>query len=233
MVCRARRTQVQGYLRFAKFKRDQHLREVGGVLSDFAEYRVHENEVYTTKEARELLAEAREAVLQRVEAEHENATYASGLLLHLLFEQAEMADLVMTADTNELENELLLQGIAASAADAMSKPATLFARKPQRLNKLGAAPVSDARVAHERDALRGQVAALEAKVRELNLLSASQAGAAGAAGEAAALKAALAESGAALEAERAKVDKLRQSQQVGAGSQTPFGRRKEGGAHVR
>jgi len=209
--------QVQGYLRFAKFKRKQHLREVGATVSDFAEYRVQENEVYTTKEARALLADCREAVLQRVETELENATYASGLLLHLLFEQAEMADLVMTADTNELENEMLLKRIAQSAEEAMAKPASLFARKPQRLNKLGADTVSDARVLHERDSLRSQVKALEEKVRELNLTAAGNQSAAEA-GEVARVREQLEESERALAAERAKAAKLLQSMQASAAS---------------
>lgn len=104
-------SQVQGYLRFAKFKRDQHLREVKGVLSDFSDYRIKDNEVYTTKEVKSLIDDLSSEVLLRVDLELENASYASGLLLRLLFQQAEMADLLLEADTNELENEFLLKQV--------------------------------------------------------------------------------------------------------------------------
>lgn len=68
-------------------------------------------QVYTTKEVKELLEDLGEEVLQRVDTELENASFASGLLLRLLFQQAEMADLLMEADTNELENEFLLKQV--------------------------------------------------------------------------------------------------------------------------
>ena len=111
LVAIVRLQQVQGYLRFAKMKRDQHLREVNAVFSDFSEYRVRDSEVYTTKEVKELLADLREDVNQRVDNELENASFASGLLLQLLFQQAEMADLYIEADINELENEHLLKQV--------------------------------------------------------------------------------------------------------------------------
>mmetsp|Transcript_38291 Transcript_38291/g.108259 ORF Transcript_38291/g.108259 Transcript_38291/m.108259 type:complete len:329 (-) Transcript_38291:144-1130(-) len=199
--------QVQGYLRFAKFKRDQHLREVKQVLADFGEFRVRDNEVYTTKEARALVEELGDQVLQVFDTELENSSYSSGLLLRLLFQQAEMADLLMAADTNELENEYLLKQIADSAAEALKKPASAFAQKPQRLSKLGSEKVSDARVLKERDDLRRKVQEVEQRLCDSAAQASSQASASE---QARALQEQLAATQAELEAERAKVASLLQ-----------------------
>lgn len=150
--------QVQAFLRFAKSKRDENVREVKLAFDDVKDYKLDEN-IYTKDDVKQLLDDASEEITGVCEKEMENNTHQTGLLLKLLFAQAEAGGLDLFIDTNKLEDELLLKTVKTSEREALAKPASEFARRPAKmtLSKMAEAPKSDPKLLAERDALKAEV----------------------------------------------------------------------------
>jgi hypothetical protein len=73
--------------------------------------------------------------------EVENAYHSCALLIKLQLVEAQRADATLTVDTNQLENESLLQQIRACEQAALLRPATDFAAKRTGELSSNAAPI--------------------------------------------------------------------------------------------
>mmetsp|Transcript_32363 Transcript_32363/g.79892 ORF Transcript_32363/g.79892 Transcript_32363/m.79892 type:complete len:305 (+) Transcript_32363:225-1139(+) len=122
--------QLQAYLRFAKAKRDENVREVDLAFSDVREFKM-EDSVYTKDDVKVMINEANEEVKNTVEKELVNNAYVTGVLLKSLFAQAEEGGVELTIDTNKLEDMVLLQDVKAIEKVALSRPASDFVRVPK------------------------------------------------------------------------------------------------------
>lgn len=129
--------QVQGYLRFAKLKRDQHVRETLLVIRDFKDDKLQPGEMYNYKELQALFKEMEAEVQTLVDKEIQHAYHTNALLVKMLLAQAQANGLELHVDTNQLENEFLLRTIANSENVALSRPASDFVRRNAQLSKLG------------------------------------------------------------------------------------------------
>eukprot|EP00026_Physarum_polycephalum_P004472 Phypoly_transcript_04493.p2 GENE.Phypoly_transcript_04493~~Phypoly_transcript_04493.p2 ORF type:complete len:303 (-),score=70.76 Phypoly_transcript_04493:1057-1965(-) len=103
--------QIINYLNFARYKRNQHLREVDATFKDTVESRLGDDS-YTQKEVSELISGLCAVVKQDVQKELLNTCHCNVLLLRQLMTQAEKIYLDLHVDTNELENQLLLKQVA-------------------------------------------------------------------------------------------------------------------------
>lgn len=160
--------QVQAFLRFAKTKRDENVREVRLAFDDVKDYKLEEN-IYTKDDVKQLLDDATEEISGVCEKEMENNSHQTGLLLKLLYAQAEAGGLDLFIDTNKLEDELLLKTVKTSEREALAKPAAEFARRPAKmtLSKMSEAPKSDPKLLAERDALKAEVEKLRERFVKL------------------------------------------------------------------
>mmetsp|Transcript_19308 Transcript_19308/g.33336 ORF Transcript_19308/g.33336 Transcript_19308/m.33336 type:complete len:327 (-) Transcript_19308:235-1215(-) len=129
--------QVQAYLRFAKLKRDQHVRETLSVIRDFKSEKLSPGEMYNFKDLMALFVEMELEVQQLVDKEIQHAYHTNALLMKILLSQAQAGGLELYVDTNQLENELLLRAVAKSESVALARPASDFARRNAQLSKLG------------------------------------------------------------------------------------------------
>eukprot|EP00238_Polyblepharides_amylifera_P014346 CAMPEP_0196587034 /NCGR_PEP_ID=MMETSP1081-20130531/56218_1 /TAXON_ID=36882 /ORGANISM="Pyramimonas amylifera, Strain CCMP720" /LENGTH=324 /DNA_ID=CAMNT_0041909099 /DNA_START=61 /DNA_END=1035 /DNA_ORIENTATION=+ len=147
--------QVQAYLRFAKMKRDQHVKEVELAVTDVKDYKLDET-MFTKDDVVDILDNLNEELQSSVEKELTNSAHSSALLLRLLFHQAESGGLELAVDTNKLENEFLLSEVKKTEELALSKPASAFLAKKTNLSKISAS-VTDPKIVAERDQLREEV----------------------------------------------------------------------------
>lgn len=162
--------QVQGYLRFAKMKRDQHVRGVVAEIEDFQSDRVNERDMYSGKDVASLLNDLKSSVREDVNKEFENAYHTSGLLVRLLLVQAQCYGMELAVDTTQLENEFLLKQIKSSETTAISRPASDFVKKNNQLNKIGTVgtiAVQDPKLVKERDQLKVELASVKEKMQKL------------------------------------------------------------------
>ncbi|PNW81567.1 hypothetical protein CHLRE_06g252000v5 [Chlamydomonas reinhardtii] len=162
--------QVQGYLRFAKLKRDQHVREVVSTINDFKADHLRAGDMYNYKELTQMFTELADDTKKLMDKEIQNAYHTNALLVKILLSQAQAQGLELAVDTNSLENEFLLKQISSSEATALSRPASDFVRRNTQLGRLGTVATvatQDPAVVRERDALRAELQ--EAKERMAKL----------------------------------------------------------------
>lgn len=162
--------QVQGYLRFAKMKRDQHVRGVVADMEDFKNDRVNEGDMYTAKEVASMLNDLKAQVKDDMGKEMENAYHTNALLVRLLLVQAQCFGMELAVDTTQLENEFLLKQIKSSETTALSRPASDFVKKNNQLNKIGTVgtiAVQDPKLVKERDQLKSELATLKDRFNKL------------------------------------------------------------------
>nr|BCL66121.1 hypothetical protein [Volvox africanus] len=153
--------QVQGYLRFAKLKREQHVREVISTISDFKQKYIRQGEMYSYKELTHIFLELEQESKQLIDKEIQNAYHTNALLVKILLNQAQAQGAELSVDTHALENELLLKQISASEATALSRSASDFLRRNVTLGKLGTVATvttQDPALVKERDMLRTELA---------------------------------------------------------------------------
>ncbi|EFJ49393.1 hypothetical protein VOLCADRAFT_89775 [Volvox carteri f. nagariensis] len=163
--------QVQAYLRFAKLKRDQHVREVVSTINDFKAEHIHQGEMYSYKEVIQLFQELEQETKQLVDKEIQNAYHANALLVKILLSQAQSQGSDLFVDTHALENEFLLKQISSSEVTALSRPASDFLqRKNAALGKLGAVATmvtQDPALITERDKLKADLASAQERLMKL------------------------------------------------------------------
>nr|BCL66171.1 hypothetical protein [Volvox reticuliferus] len=153
--------QVHAYLRFAKLKRDQHVREVVSTISDFKLEHLRQGEMYSYKELSHIFQELEQEIKQLIDKEIQNAYHTNALLVKILLSQAQAQGADLSVDTHALENELLLKQISASEATALSRSASDFLRRNVTLGKLGTVATvttQDPALVKERDMLRAELA---------------------------------------------------------------------------
>lgn len=158
--------QVQSFLRFAKMKRGQHVREVLQEVKEVKEFKLDES-VYPKPDVEDILDNLCVTLEDVIEKEFTNEAYCSALLLRLLFIQAEGSGLELSVDTNALENEMLLGEIENSEKAALSKPASAFVKKASKLQKVTGGSGTDPRIIRERDDLKEEVATLKERFNQL------------------------------------------------------------------
>ncbi|MEW5305844.1 MAG: hypothetical protein WDW36_008359 [Sanguina aurantia] len=161
--------QIQAYLRFAKLKRDQHVREFTTVQHDFQSGRIRAGDMYNYQELKDIFTDLESETSTLVTKEIQNAYHTNALLVKLLLSQAQESGVELLVDTAQLENELLLRAISASEVTALRRPASDFKKRNSQLSKLGTiatVSVQDPLVVKERDALKGEVESLQERVRQ-------------------------------------------------------------------
>mmetsp|Transcript_35099 Transcript_35099/g.78132 ORF Transcript_35099/g.78132 Transcript_35099/m.78132 type:complete len:331 (+) Transcript_35099:74-1066(+) len=162
--------QVQSYLRFAKLKRDQHVREVLSVISDFKNERLTRGEMYNYQDLVNMFGEMSDETRALVDKEIQHAYHTNALLVKILLYQAQVNGLELHVDTNQLENEFLLKTIASSERTALTRPATDFVRRNAQLSKIGTVATvgyEDPKMKKEREQLASDVQTMEGRMRAL------------------------------------------------------------------
>ncbi|GLC50648.1 hypothetical protein PLESTB_000403000 [Pleodorina starrii] len=162
--------QVQSYLRFAKLKRDQHVREVISTISDFKSEHIRQGEMYSYKELSQIFQDLEQETKQLIDKEIQNAYHTNALLVKILLSQAQAQGADLAVDTNALENELLLKQISSSEATALSRPASDFLRRNSKLGRLGTVATvatQDPALVKERDNLKVELAAVQERMAKL------------------------------------------------------------------
>lgn len=159
-LCDQHTLQVEAFLRFAKKKREESVREVGLSFDDMN----LDDAVYTKDDVSDMMDGLRKELTQLMEKEITFNTHSSALLLRQLLAQAESADLAFEVDVRQLENEQLLKSVAGAEKSAAAKPASMFARKATQLGKLEKPPSTDPKMMVEMDRLRGEVERLRAQL---------------------------------------------------------------------
>lgn len=104
--------QVVSYLRFARLKRFQSLRELETQFQDVIGRRITKEEIYTREEVLELVHELQTLVQSDVEVELVESSHTTVLLLSQYFGQAEHWHMKLTSNIAQLENRALLNSIA-------------------------------------------------------------------------------------------------------------------------
>mmetsp|Transcript_25456 Transcript_25456/g.69131 ORF Transcript_25456/g.69131 Transcript_25456/m.69131 type:complete len:324 (-) Transcript_25456:2458-3429(-) len=157
--------QLQSFLRFAKLKRDQHVRETLMVIRDFQKEKLQPGEMYNHQEAVALFEEMKEEVRALVDKEIQHAYHTNGLLIKLLISQAEASGVKIAVDTNSLENEVLLRQVAKSELEALGKkPADFATSKPQIVVP---APENSAEHAKQIKQLQEEKAGMQERMQQL------------------------------------------------------------------
>ncbi len=107
-------TQLENFLRFARFKRDQQLRDVDLTFTEAKETRFFpafsENsrlteETYSADEVKNILNGIAAVVKKDVQRELMYAAHATSVLLRSIFAQAEEVKLGLYAEVTHMENE--------------------------------------------------------------------------------------------------------------------------------
>mmetsp|Transcript_20269 Transcript_20269/g.24214 ORF Transcript_20269/g.24214 Transcript_20269/m.24214 type:complete len:325 (+) Transcript_20269:106-1080(+) len=159
--------QVQTFLYFSAQKRKLHLKEVASTVSDVKDYELDEP-VYNKDDVTGLLDKLQDNLDNTVEKELAHASHTSGLLLRLLFLQAEASGLELEVDTNALENEALIAKIKDSEKSALEKTPSDFVKKANRLKKVTGGG-TDPRIVAERDSLKEELQVMKDKFQKLQL----------------------------------------------------------------
>nr|BCL66246.1 hypothetical protein [Volvox reticuliferus] len=162
--------QVQAYLRFAKLKRDQHVREVISTISDFRSEHIRQGEMYSYKDLSQIFQELEQEAKQLIDREIQNAYHTNALLVKILLSQAQAQGVNLFVDTHALENELLLKQISASEVTALSRSASDFLRRNITLGKLGTVATvttQDLALIKQRDGLKAELAVAQERLIKL------------------------------------------------------------------
>ncbi|KAG1663693.1 hypothetical protein FOA52_013261 [Chlamydomonas sp. UWO 241] len=155
--------QVQAYLRFAKLKRDQHVRETLTVISEFQEDRIRKGEMYNYEDMFSMFEDLSADQRRLVDREIQHAYHTNALLVKIMLSQAQANGLRLALDTNALENEFLLKQIAVSEQTALGRPASDFVSS----SALGNVTAEDKKASQERDALGAQLGTTNERMASL------------------------------------------------------------------
>mmetsp|Transcript_8024 Transcript_8024/g.15585 ORF Transcript_8024/g.15585 Transcript_8024/m.15585 type:complete len:326 (-) Transcript_8024:543-1520(-) len=162
--------QVQGYLRFSKLKRDQHVRETIATISDFKDDRVIPGEMYNYQEMDSLFNGLSESVREMVDKEIQNAYHTNALLIKILLSQAQAQGVELIVDTAQLENEFLIKQIGATETTALNRPASDFIRRNAQLGRIGTVATvatQDPALIKERDNLKEESVVLKDRLTKM------------------------------------------------------------------
>jgi len=133
--------QLENFLRFARLRRESHLKEVQAAFRETKESRLVDDS-YTDKDVAGILDGLCNVVKADVQKELVYTSHTMALLLRSMFTQAETIMFDLHADTTQLENERLLKEIAAFEELSVQKE-----KDPKK--KLGTInKVSDAALKH-------------------------------------------------------------------------------------
>lgn len=163
--------EIKKFLKFARYNRNQQMKEVEGSFQDLKDSRLHED-TFTVDEVEEMIDGLQAVVKGAVEMELLNATHTNVLLLVQLFSQAEKWHLKLQADISELENQKLLKDIAdfeeqeVSGRRNKNLDLSSLAQKSklQPLNEGGSAALLQmeiSRLKEENDVLKKKISTLE------------------------------------------------------------------------
>ncbi|KAF5835455.1 hypothetical protein DUNSADRAFT_7344 [Dunaliella salina] len=159
--------QLQSFLRFAKLKRDQHVRETLMVIRDFQKEKLQPGEMYNHQDAVALFEEMKEEVRALVDKEIQHAYHTNGLLIKLLISQAEARGVKIAVDTNSLENEVLLRQVAKSELEALGKKPADFATSKPQIVVSAPAPENSAEHAKQIKQLQEEKAGMQERMQQL------------------------------------------------------------------
>ncbi|KAG1654921.1 Leucine zipper transcription factor-like protein 1 [Nymphon striatum] len=101
---------IVNYLRFARYRRSQHLRTIDVCSDDLKESRLSD-QMFSQDEVADILDDFRDTLKAELESELINATHTNILLLQQMFEQGEKWHLKLQVDISQLENRELLDKI--------------------------------------------------------------------------------------------------------------------------
>ena len=116
------RRQVEAYLRFFKAKRRQHLSEVDAAFEESRETSLDEADMYSAADVRAQMESLQTIVRGSVEDELASFARQSCLYLRQLYLQAEGRGVSLEVDTAQLEDEVLLRGLAKLEDVSAPKP---------------------------------------------------------------------------------------------------------------
>lgn len=159
------KNELHGFLRFAKFKREQHLKEVTLAFQDVVDFKLEE-EIYNKEDVKQLLGDVKEEVSELLAKEVTNFSHTAALMLRECLEQAAAHNVSLRADTNRLEDEAFLREIATAEVEASK---AVSQGRGGRLGALGSAqaPAIDPAIRDERDAARRDAARLQDQFKQL------------------------------------------------------------------
>lgn len=97
--------QISEYLAFDKSKRNEIRTEISGDLSDLLNSTIDPNQIYTGKEALELMNQVPTTLNKTVNSELERQRDISCVLIQHIFQQAQEHNISIELDTPQLEDE--------------------------------------------------------------------------------------------------------------------------------
>jgi leucine zipper transcription factor-like protein 1 len=152
--------QLEEYLRFARYKREEHLRDIGVVFDDTRDSQLTD-EHFTRDEVDVIMTSLQDAIRANVDKELTHVSSVNTLLLKSMFTQAEEIMLDLHADTKHLENERLLREIRNFEEVCIER------EKNPKLAALSAATTGDAALRHNIDRLKDRNQTLAERFKEL------------------------------------------------------------------
>lgn len=150
--------QLESYLKFARYKREEHVRDVRVLFEETQEAQLSDDH-YTRDEVEMILNSIQDALRANVDKELQHMAHVNTLLLKSMFVQAEEIMLDLHADTKHLENERLLKEIKNFEDVSMSGN--------KKLDALSAATTGDAALRHNIDQLKNRNSTLAERFKEL------------------------------------------------------------------
>ena len=122
--------EVLSFLRFARRKRLENLREVDGIFEDFMEDHVNEA-TYTADEVIALIGSLQRHVRTNVAAELQHVAHVTTVLLQQLHAQASKWYLRLASDLAQLDDASLLAAVAAFESDKLASASAASAASAQ------------------------------------------------------------------------------------------------------
>ncbi|PRP76906.1 leucine zipper transcription factor-like protein 1-like [Planoprotostelium fungivorum] len=103
--------QLENYLRFARRKREKHIKDVDASFRETKDLRLN-GDHYSVDEVEEIIDGLNAVVRKDIQEELLHVSHTTSLLLRNMFSQAETIMFDLFVDTNSLENERMLKEIA-------------------------------------------------------------------------------------------------------------------------
>eukprot|EP00730_Choanoeca_flexa_P012736 TRINITY_DN4570_c0_g1_i1.p1 TRINITY_DN4570_c0_g1~~TRINITY_DN4570_c0_g1_i1.p1 ORF type:complete len:240 (+),score=37.92 TRINITY_DN4570_c0_g1_i1:32-751(+) len=155
------------YLRFVRFKRAQHVKDVGAAFEEVIESRLTET-TFTNDEVADMLTGLSIVVSGDIESELMHFSHVNVLMLRQLIKQAETWKLNFKLDVDSLEDRKELEQIAKFEQDRFAMGAASVQRLEPLNDGAGTALMSSEidKLRAENDALRERCEAAEAKAME-------------------------------------------------------------------
>lgn len=114
--------QTASFLRFAAYKREQHVGEIDAAFEETVDTRLLAEE-YSESDVREILDSLASVLKADLGKELENASHTNVLVLNQLFKQAEGMGLSFSVDTSQLEDHSLISEMKRFEDDAEERRA--------------------------------------------------------------------------------------------------------------